>query len=662
MKRTQKHTYYLAACVSLITFVVYLSSLHHDFVEWDDAQYVTENPHIRSLNMAFIKWAFFDFHASNWHPLTWISHAVDYAIWGLNPLGHHLTNVVLHAANTFLVVFLTVMLVNALKDTSIKNGLSEFLDDRTTLITGGVTGLLFGLHPLHVESVVWVAERKDVLCALFFLLSITMYTQYAVSISSRPPEGHLSPRFFNKRYLAALAFGILAVLSKPMAVTIPVVLLILDWYPFERILSLKTLLVALVEKLPFIALSCISSVLTVLAQGTGGAIVPIESVPLSARVLVGIRSLILYLWKMIWPVNLIPFYPYPADVSLSSLEYLSATAMVIAITVICVVSAQRQKLWLSVWSYYVITLAPVLGIIQVGRQAMADRYIYLPSLGPFLIVGLAVAWTWRKVNAITRWNSIKKPFSAATIFVLIAMSYLTLAQIGIWNNSIRLWSYVIGKNPERAHLVFYFRGLALLNTDQADKAIDDFDRAIALDPYFSDAFLNRGNAFEKKGEFEKAINNFDRAIALNPSYEAYFNRGITFEKMGQLDKSIGDYDRAIALNPSRYEAYQAGGTLYGKMGLFDKAIEYFNRYIAINPKHSESYNNRGLCYAYLGEDDRALQDFNKAIALDQDLAVTYRNRGNLYLRTGRRELAFPDFQKACDLGNEPACNALKAIR
>ena len=176
MKRTQKHTYYLAACVSIITFAVYLSSLHHDFVEWDDAQYVTENPHIRSLNMAFIKWAFFDFHASNWHPLTWISHAVDYAIWGLNPLGHHLTNVVLHAADTFLVVLLIVRLVNASKETSKKNGSSGFLDERTILITGGVTGLLFGLHPLHAESVFWVAERKDVMCALFFLLSITMYT------------------------------------------------------------------------------------------------------------------------------------------------------------------------------------------------------------------------------------------------------------------------------------------------------------------------------------------------------------------------------------------------------------------------------------------------------------------------------------------------------
>jgi len=645
-----------------MTFAVYLSSLRHNFVEWDDAQYVTENPHIRSLNMAFIRWAFFDFHASNWHPLTWISHAIDYAIWGLNPLGHHLTNVILHTVNTFVVVFLIVRIVNALKETTINNGFSELLDERTMLITGGAAGFLFGLHPLHVESVAWVAERKDVLCALFFLLSIGMYTQYVVSVSGKAPGEHLSPRFFSKPYLAALAFGILAVLSKPMAVTIPAVLLILDWYPFKRILSLKTFLAATVEKLPFIALSCVSSVLTVLAQGTGGAIVSIESVSLSDRVLVGIRSLMVYLWKMIWPLNLTPFYPYPTNVSPLSLEYLSAAVMVVAITVICVVVAQRQKLWLSVWSFYVITLMPVLGIIQVGRQAMADRYTYLPSLGPFLLLGLAVAWTWRKVNAGTRRNPIIKPLSAAVaIFVLITLSYLTFSQIGIWNNSIRLWSYVIGKNPERAHLVFYFRGLAFLNTDQVDKAIADFDRAIALDPYFSDAFLNRGNAFEKKGKFDEAIENFDKAAALNPSYEAYFNRGITFEKMGRLDESIADYDQAIALNPSRHEAYHEAGKLYGKMGLFDKAIEYFNRDIAVNPKQAESYNIRGVCYLYLGEDDRALKDFNEAIALDQSMAVTYRNRGTLYLRTGRRELALPDFQKACDLGNELACNALKAI-
>ena len=662
MQRPQKYRYYLAILVSLITFVVYLSSLHHEFVEWDDAQYVVENLHIRSINIAFIKWAFADFHAGNWHPLTWISHAIDYAIWGLNPLGHHLTNIILHAVNTFVVVLLTISLLNVLKETTIKKGPSEFLHERMLLIAGGVTGLLFGLHPLHVESVAWVAERKDLLCALFVLLSITLYTKYVHRINSELAEEKSLLRFFNKHYFFTLVFFILALLSKPMAVTLPFVLLILDWYPFKRIQSLKTFRDAFIEKIPFISLSLISSILTVLAQRAGGALVSMESTPFSTRVLVGARSLNAYLWKMIWPLDLIPFYPYPTDVSLFSLEYLFAIVFVVGITIICIVSAKKQRLWLSAWSYYVVTLIPVIGIVQVGRQAMADRYTYLPSLGPFLIMGIGVAWASTKINTLPRWGLIIKLLGAViSIFVLVSMSYLTFRQIGIWNNSIRLWSYVIGKHPERVHLVYYFRGLAFLNTDQVDKAIEDFDMAISLDPYYSDAFLNRGTAFEIIGKFDKAIEDFDKAIALRTSYEAYFNRGITFEKMGLLDKAIADYDKAIALNPSRYEAYHAAGTLCGKTGLFDKAIEYFNKYIAINPKHAESYNNRGLSYVYIGQVDRALEDFNKAIALDQNIAVTYRNRGNLYLRMGNKEFALSDFQKACDLGDEKGCNALKAV-
>jgi Tfp pilus assembly protein PilF len=662
VQRPQNYRYYLAALVSVITFVVYLSSLHHEFVEWDDAQYVVENLHIRSINIAFIKWAFTDFHAGNWHPLTWISHAIDYAIWGLNPLGHHLTNVILHAVNTFIVVLIIIGLLNVLKKTRTKERPSEFLHERMILITGGVTGLLFGLHPLHVESVAWVAERKDLLCALFVLLSTSLYTKFVSCIYNEPAQEKSLLRFFNKQYLIAFVFFILALLSKPMAVTLPFVLLTLDWYPFKRIQSFKTFWATFIEKIPFIALSLISSVLTILAQRAGGALVSTESIPLSTRLLVGARSLIDYLWKIIWPFNLIPFYPYPTNVSLLSLEYLITIVFVIGITIFCVASAKKQRLWLSVWSYYVITLIPVIGIVQVGRQAMADRYTYLPSIGPFLVIGLGVAWVSRKVNILTRWGLIIKPLSAAVaIFVFFFMSYLTSRQIGIWNNSIQLWSYVIEKHPERVHLVYYFRGLAFLNTDQVDKAIEDFDTAIALDPYFSEAFLNRGSAFEKIRKFDKAIENFDKAIALRPSYEAYFNRGITFEKMGLLDKAIADYDKAISLNPSRYEAYPAGGKLYGKKGSFDKAIEYFSKYIAMDPKHAESYNNRGLSYAYIGQDDRALEDFNKAIALDQNIAVTYRNRGYLYLRMGNKEFALSDFQKACDLGDEKGCNALKAV-
>ena len=662
MTRTQNHSFFLAASISLITFAVYLSALHHEFVEWDDAQYVVENYHIHSINIAFIKWAFTAFHAGNWHPLTWISHALDYAIWGSNPLGHHLTSVILHAFNAFLVVVLIKGLLTVSSKMTMNAGPSELLRERTMLITAGTTGLLFGLHPLHVESVAWVAERKDLLCAMFFLLSIIMYTKYAGHFCGETARENLSSRICNANYLTSLAFFILALLSKPMAVSLPCVLLILDWYPFNRIRSRKTLLIAGIEKFPFIALSILSSVMTVLAQRAGGAIVSIESVPFLTRVLVGGRSLMAYLGKMLVPLNLSPFYPYPTDASPMSWGYPVAIVLVIGITLLCVVVAKKQKLWLSVWGYYVVTLIPVIGIVQVGRQAMADRYTYLPSLGPFLILGLAAAWAARSANAVKPRRPIIKSISTVfAIFVIIVMTYLTFRQIGIWKNSIGLWTYVVEQRPQRIQLAYNYRGLAFENMGQFEKAIEDFDRAIALDPYFRDAFLNRGTAFENIGRFDSAIENFDRAIALSPSYEAHFNRGITFEKTGQFAKAIADYDNAIALDPSRYEAYIAAGRSQGKNGSFDKAIEYFSRAIAINPMHAESYNDRGLSYLYIGQDDRALEDFNKAIGLDQRNAVAYHNRGTLYLRTGNKRLAILDFQRACDLGHGKACNVLQAI-
>ncbi len=630
-------TYYLAGSVALATFLVYLPALNNEFVNWDDSSYILENVHIRSLNAAFFKWAFFDFYASNWHPLTWISHALDYALWGLNPLGHHLTNIIFHAVNTFLVVLLIRRLLDASKERTTGSGHPAFLNERTMLIAAGATGLLFGLHPVHVESVAWVAERKDLLCALFFMLSIMMYVQSAQRTGQRA-EGVVSKTatpgamryavFADRRYLAAVGFFLLALLSKPMAVSLPVVLLILDWYPLDRIRSIKAFLLALIEKLPFIVLSLISSVLTILAQRAGSAIVPTELIPLSIRPVFAVNSLIAYLWKMVWPLNLIPFYPHPQMISYLSLKNLSAVALAIGITCAGMALAKKKKMWLTVvWCYYIATLIPVLGIVQVGGQAMADRYTYLPSIGPFLVMALAAAWIADKLPALTRRGTLIKAFStSAAILVAVVLSYLSVKQIGIWKTSFDLWSYVIEKEPGRVPLAYNYRGAA----------------------------------FYKEGRFEEAIQDFDRAIALNPSYvEAYNNRGIAFDDNGRLDRAIEDFERAIALNPSYYKAYNNRGALYGKVGQLDKAIESFTISIVLNPGYVDAYINRGTAYSFAGQYGMAMDDFNKAILLDPNNAVIYVNRGKLHLMTGNRELAVADFQKACESGNKDGCNALQ---
>ena len=596
MKRTQNSRYWLAAAIAVMTFAAYLPSLRNEFVEWDDSTYIVENPFIRSINMIFLKRAFIEFYASNWHPLTWISHALDYAVWGLNPVGHHLTSIILHAFNTFIVVLLIMRLMQAKSGTAVI-GQSVFSDERAVFITGGVTGLLFGLHPLHVESVAWIAERKDLLCALFFLLSMIWYIRYRRVEENEEVQRHSLSIFFERHYRLSLGFFVMALLSKPMAVTLPVIFLIVDWYPFERIRSLKTFWTALLEKLPFLALSLTSSIITILAQRAGGALTSMEVIPLSTRVLVATKSLVAYIWKMIMPLNLIPYYPYPEKISPLSLEYLLAIALVVGITIICVMIAKKwkQKLLLSVWGYYGISLLPVIGIIQVGGQSMADRYAYLPSIGPFLLMGLFVAWGLIKMHTLQRLRLNIMVMTAATaLFLLVSLSYLTFVQIAIWRNSIDLWNYVIEKNTEKNPLVYYSRGIAL-------------------------------------------------------------------KKMGQRVKAGEDFDMAIVLDRSYYRAYNYRGILYGEDGSLDTAIEYFNKSITINPKYSKAYANRGFTYALKGQYDRALEDFKRAIELDQYFANAFFSRGNVYLRTGDEKLAILDFQRACDLGNDNGCSALHRL-
>ena len=662
VKKTDNNAYCLAVSLSLLTLIVYITTLRNEFLLWDDDVYVTDNTFIRTFNGVFLRRAFFDFSASNWHPLTWLSHALDYAIWGLNPLGHHMTNIILHAANTFLVVVVIWGLLTVAKERTQRTGRSEFLAYRTMLITAGVTGLLFGLHPIHVESVAWIAERKDLLCALFFLFSITGYTKYVRNIYNGSMQQNPSPLLLNKQYLLSFVLFFLALLSKPMAVTLPVVLLILDWYPFQRVRSLQTFRTAFVEKLPFIGLSLISSILTILAQKSGGAIKSMDFAPLSTRLLVGTKSLIAYLWKMMVPMNLIPYYPYPKNASLFSLEYALAITLVSVITIACIIIAKKQKLWLTVWGYYLVTLLPVLGIVQVGNQAMADRYSYLPSLGPFVLIGLVIAGASKKINALLN-GKLFVIFirSVLALVVTVLLIFLTVQQISIWKNSIVFWNYIIEEKAQKAPFAYNLRGIAYEQLGQTDKALADYEKAIALDPSYDKTYNNRAIIFDKKGQTEEALADYDKAIALNPFFDkAHFNRALVFEKRGQLDKALVDYDKAIALNPYYDKAYLGMGILYSKAGIFDKAIKYLDKSIAINHKNSESYSSRGLVYALMNQDDRALEDFNKALELDPGLSVTYFNRGYIHQKIGNQNLARSDFQKACKLGNREACMRLQS--
>ncbi len=606
----QHRKYYLAASVSFLTFIVYAASLKNDFVLWDDNRYVYENPYIRSFDLNFIKWTFFDFYASNWHPLTWISHAGDYALWGLNPLGHHLTNNILHTLNTFLVVLLVFRLMSAsrMKTHTVRD--ASFLNDTGMLIAGAFTGLLFGLHPVHVESVAWVAERKDVLCAFFFLLSLNRYAGYMLSGTS---NGGSAPQFLHAGYLVTIVFFTLALLSKPMAVSLPFILLLLDWHPFERIQSLKTFGTCLIEKIPFILLSMLSAVLTVWAQRN--VIDEMAFIPVSERALVALQSLIRYLWNMIFPVNLMPFYPYPEDISLLSPEFIVPLVLVAGITAACFVAARRWKLWFASWSYYVIVLIPVLGIIQVGGQSMADRYTYLPSLGPFFVAGVIAAAAYEKAMDFKQWRGyLRLACLFIALSVTVFLSYSTVKQIGIWKNSGAFWNYVIQREPLRVPIAYNNLGLVYMNEGRVDLAIEQYRMALNLRKDYAEAHYNLGNAYAAKGLIDLAIEQYRIALNGRKDYaEAHNNLGNAYAEKGQHDMAVEQYRTAISIRSDYAEAYVGLGAEYFGQGLFDPAAEQYLIALRLRPEFSEAHYNLGLIYLNKGSKDRAKTEFESAL-------------------------------------------------
>ncbi|HXW68543.1 MAG TPA: tetratricopeptide repeat protein, partial [Dissulfurispiraceae bacterium] len=529
------------------------------------------NPHLHPVNAAFFRWAFSDFYASNWHPLTWVSHALDYASWGLNPLGHHMTNNILHSVNTFIVVILVTKLLEAWHLSRQQKTRLHPSQERSYIVIAAVTGLLFGLHPLHVESVAWVSERKDLLCAMFFLLSTLAYTKYVSS----------GDGLRNKYYILVLFLFALALLSKPMAVSFPIVLLILDWHPFNRISSIKSFLSALLEKLPLIALSIVSSVLTVLAQKAGGAIRTFEVIPLSSRLLVSAESLLSYLWKMILPLNLVPYYPYPNDISLFSAEYLLPVIIVTGITVACIVMVKKQRLWLAVWGYYVITLLPVIGIVQVGHQAMADRYTYLPSIGPFILIGLIAAWLWKKFPPGRGAGAL---FIIVAILIAGSLSFLTYKQIAMWKDSLNLWSYAARGVPEDPRI----RG-------------------------------NLGIVYSRLNMPEKAMEQYLVAIKLKPNYaEAHNNLGLIYQSLNMPDKAIEQYLIAVKLKPDLGEPHYNLGRIYQSLHMPDKALNEYQEFVNLNPNIAEAHFNLGLIYYQTGQMENARRELITGLKIKPD--------------------------------------------
>jgi len=550
----------LAICA--VTALAYLPVLSFGFVNWDDDIYLYQNTHIRALDLTFLKWAFTEYYAANWHPLTWLSHALDIRLWGLKPAGHHATSLLLHMTNAGLAAFFALRLIRAVEEKGV------LLSTNFPSIAAGMTGILFGIHPLHVESVAWVSERKDLLSAFFFLLSLITYLRYAASPASNRGRGFLKKRFY---VLCVIAY-VFALLSKPMAVTLPAILLLLDWYPLNRF-QREAMGRLIVEKLPFVTLSFISIAVTIVAQQQGGALSTFESLPPGIRLVVGIEALAAYLQKVFWPFSLAPFYPYPKDVHLLSWQFLSSLFIVGGLTLGAVLSARISRIPAALWGWYLITLSPVIGIVQVGSQAMADRYTYLPLFSVFLGVGLATAGV---MDRLKRLSLRGMAWTTALILCGLFLFAATVNQMSIWKDSISLWDHELSLYPD-VPVAFRNRGDARMQQGLPGEASKDFSRAIALEPSFAVAYNQRGIALVRLGDVTRALDDFSSAIQLTarPEFSYFNNRGAVYARLGRYDEAIRDYSEALLLRPDAVEALKNRGMTYLRIGNTEAAQKDF---------------------------------------------------------------------------------------
>ena len=587
-------------CLLLFGLVVwvFLPTLHGDFIDIDDGVFVTRNPHI-NLTLANVAWAFCHPEAANWHPLTMWSLMLDHELYGLKPWGFHLTNVLLHAVNTVLVFLVLRRMTGA--------------PWRSLMVAA-----LFGLHPLRVESVAWISERKDVLSTLFWLLTLGAYVRYAQkksrvepsSLRSAAPECRESKAdttvpapdsgLWTFDYILALSFFALGLMSKPMVVTLPCVLLLLDYWPLER-WQQKHLRGLLVEKAPFFFLAAIMSAVTYVVQKNVGEMSVLASLSLSfsARLGNALVSYGRYLGKLFWPVDLCALYLYPGH--WPPQKILFAGLLVLGLSILVFVVRRQQPYLLMGWLWYLGTLVPAIGLVQVGGQSMADRYTYIPS------VGILMALVWGTCRMTKGWRHQNIVLGATGGAVALVCIMPTRQQIDYWKDDVSVWqrAVTVTENSYAAHnqpgpspghlpreIPYYNLGAGFNSQGRFDEAMGCFQKALAINPNFAEAYNNLGTTLNSQGRFDEAIGCFQKALAINPNFaEAHNNLGTALYLKGRLDEAIHEFQEVLRLKPDRAETHCNLGYVLGKQGRLDEAIYEFQEALRLKPDYANASNN-----------------------------------------------------------------------
>jgi tetratricopeptide (TPR) repeat protein len=643
-----------AVSLAVVAFTVFTPALACKFINFDDPNYVTQNEHVRAgLTADGIRWAFTTFMQANWHPLTWLSLQLDASIWGDKPFGFHLVNVVLHAANAAL-LFLALRALTG------------------SLWRSAAVSLLFAVHPLRVESVAWVAERKDVLSVFFGLAALWAYAGFVRAPSAR-------------RYLAVAVLFALSLASKPTLVTLPCLLLVLDWWPAGRVRTGHDWTGLVAEKLPLFAMAAASSVVTYLAQTTGGA-VKTESLTPAVRAGNAAVAYAAYLVETVWPTRLAVFYPHPGLFASGLDPALVAGALLLlaAITVAALTFRTGAPYLLAGWLWYVGTLVPMIGLVQVGGQAYADRYSYFPQ------IGVLVAACWGIADLLRGRPRLTAAAAAAAAVVLAA---LTWNQLSYWRDAVALWERDLELTAP-APLSLYNCGEALQAQGRLDDAAKHFRKAIDLDPKDADACFHLGMIDQMQGRLDDAARRFERVCELDPRSRAAhgrlgdicFRRKMNddaarhYEKALELEPNLSStycnlalverarnrpgraeecFRSALALDPKLSEAHNGLGSLLVDRGEVDQGIEEFREAIRYDPRSGQANNNLGHALELKEDFEAAVQHYKEAAALNPKIGMIWFNLGRAQARQGQGREAAECFVKALNL--EPAPRPFQAL-
>jgi protein O-mannosyl-transferase len=602
----------VASLLAAVTFVAYWPALSCGFVNFDDPEYVTSNAHVqRGRTFTGVKWAFTTGHASNWHPFTWLSLMLDVQLFGAGAKGFHFTNVLLHAANS-IILFLFLRSCSG------------------TMWRSAAVAALFALHPLHVESVAWISERKDVLSALFGLLALWSYSLYA---KGKTETNQVRGRVY---YILAVVLFAAGLMSKPMLVTLPFVMLLLDYWPLHRFdLATKNESIAGMarlfrEKIPFFILSGFSCVITFVVQRKGRSVQLLESFPLDIRIQNAFVACARYLEQTFWPVDLACLYPHPGEWHWA--QVLLSALIVAGVSAVAIWLRSKHRFVPAGWLWFVGMLVPVIGIVQVGVQSMADRYTYLPLIGVFIVL----VWEAEVLGRERHWAAITITIILAALLACVVQ---TRHQISFWREGETLFRRAIAVT-ENNPVAYNNLGLCLLEKGKTDEAIECYQKALQLNPNHPDAHYNYGNTLVRLGRVNEGIEHYRRAVRFKPyDAQAYNNLGYALALTGHLDEALTNYHTALRIDPSSVEAMANLGSTLMMRKEYNKAITCFQTVLKAKPDEVEVHGNLANALAVVGNYRDAIGHYQFVVQRQSTNAAILSNLGAALLAVGRAEEA-----------------------